>query len=110
MDKQPSALDKLKHASSIAAVVSTVEKGSSSAAPDSVMVAVRCRPMNTREKNQQEAKIIVMKEGGYAGIENPSEPDAPIREFSFDYTYDDDSIQRVVPWCRLTSRTCFRME
>ena len=37
-----------------------------------------------------------MKEGGYAGIENPSEPDAPIREFSFDYTYDDDSIQLTV--------------
>ena len=57
-----------------------VEKGSSSAAPDSVMVAVRCRPFNQREKDQKEGKVITIKEGGYCGIDNPSEPDAPPRE------------------------------
>ena len=57
------------------------------------MVAVRCRPFNQREKDQKEGKVITIKEGGYCGIENPSEPDAPPREFSFDFTYDDDSEQ-----------------
>ena len=57
------------------------------------MVAVRCRPFNQREKDQKEGKVITIKEGGYCGIDNPSEPDAPPREFSFDFTYDDDSEQ-----------------
>ena len=57
------------------------------------MVAVRCRPFNQREKDQKEGKVITIKEGGYCGIENPSDPDAPPREFSFDFTYDDDSEQ-----------------
>ena len=92
-ERRPSALDKLKKASHLAAVVSTVEKGSSGSAPDSVMVAVRCRPFNQREKDQKEGKIITIREGGYCGIENPSERDAPPREFSFDFTYDDDSEQ-----------------
>ena len=49
-------MDKLKAAASKAAMVSTIEKGSSTEAPSSVMVAVRCRPMNTREITQDEAK------------------------------------------------------
>ena len=57
------------------------------------MVAVRCRPFNSREKAQNEGKIIAIKDAGYCGIANPHEPDAPPREFSFDYTYDDDSEQ-----------------
>ena len=57
------------------------------------MVAVRCRPFNSREKEQQEGKIITIKDGGYCGIDNPHEADSPPREFSFDYTYDDDSEQ-----------------
>ena len=60
------------------------------------MVAVRCRPFNQREKDQKEGKVITIKEGGYCGIENPSEPDAPPREFSFDFTYDDDSEQLTI--------------
>ena len=60
------------------------------------MVAVRCRPFNSREKEQQEGKIITIKDGGYCGIDNPHETDAPPREFSFDYTYDDNSEQLTI--------------
>lgn len=56
----------------------------------------RCRAVNTREKNQNEGKIIVIKEGGYCGLQHGDDMDAPPREFSFDYTYDDDSVQPTV--------------
>ena len=85
----------LQKAGSLVKAANVVEKGSSSEAPSSVMVAVRCRPMNKRELDQKEAKIITMKEDGYAAIQPPEEGAAP-REFSFDYTYDDDSIQQTV--------------
>ena len=84
----------LQKAGSLVKAANVVEKGSSSEAPSSVMVAVRCRPMNKRELDQKEAKIITMKEDGYAAIQPPEEGAAP-REFSFDYTYDDDSIQQL---------------
>ena len=61
--------------------------------PASVMVAVRCRPFNSRERAQEEGKIVVIKEKGYAALMDTE--DKP-REFSFDYTYDDDSIQEDV--------------
>lgn len=48
--------------------------------------------VNTREKNQNEGKIVVIKENGYCGLKSEDES-IPIREFNFDYTYDDDSIQ-----------------
>ena len=51
--------------------------------------------MNTREINQNEAKIVVIKDDGYAAIQPPDDS-APLREFSFDYTYDDDSLQLTV--------------
>ena len=63
--------------------------------PASVMVAVRCRPMNTRELNQKEAKIVTIKENGYASVQSEDEMQG-LREFSFDYTYDDDSLQLTV--------------
>lgn len=60
--------------------------------PDSVMVAVRCRPFNTREKNQGEASIITIGEEGRVAIEVPEEG-APPRGFSFDHAYDETSVQ-----------------
>ena len=93
------ALDKLKAAAKMAAAVATVEKGSSADAPSSVMVAVRCRPFNTRELNQQEEKIVVIAPEGRAGscsLQPPNDPEAPPRSFNFDYSYDDDSKQEDV--------------
>ena len=88
-------MDKFKAAAKKAAMASVIEQGSSTEAPSSVMVAVRCRPFNTRETTQEEAKIVIIKENGYAALKPPEEG-APLREFSFDYTYDDDSIQETV--------------
>ena len=58
--------------------------------PESVMVAVRCQPMNQREIDQKEGKIVVIKEGGYCELEPP---EGAKREFSYDYAYDEDSVQ-----------------
>ena len=63
--------------------------------PSSVMVAVRCRPFNRREIDQEESKIVTIGPDGYCGLQPPDENEK-IREFSFDYTYDDDSIQKTV--------------
>ena len=90
-----STMDKLKGAVEKVKIINVVEKGSSTEAPSSVMVAVRCRPMNTREINQKESKIVVIKENGYAALQS-EEDSMPPREFSFDYTYDEDSLQRTV--------------
>jgi hypothetical protein len=49
--------------------------------------------VNTREVNQAEAKIVAIKDNGYCGLRNNDDPTIPVREFNFDYTYDDDSIQ-----------------
>ena len=55
----------------------------------------RARAVNTREINQNEGKIVIIKENGYAALQSEEEG-APPREFNFDYTYDDDSIQSTV--------------
>eukprot|EP00965_Chrysotila_dentata_P222381 6192932-Pleurochrysis_carterae.AAC.1 len=95
-----------------------------SAAPDSVMVAVRCRPFNTREKNQNEGKIVTITSEGegaavsldqvrvrcYRALHRTKlippfvvcpmrlQPDEnlPPRKFYFDHTYDDDVLQSQV--------------
>ena len=88
-------MDKLKAAVEKTKIINVVEKGSSTDAPSSVMVAVRCRPFNQREINQEEEKIVVIKENGYAALKPPDDS-MPLREFNFDYTYDDDSVQPTV--------------
>lgn len=72
---------------------SVAAPASGAAASDSVMVAVRCRPMNGRERDQQEANILTINPEGYASIK---QPDGSARQFSFDYTYDENSYQRTV--------------
>ena len=52
--------------------------------------------VNQREINQSEAKIVIIKENGYACLQQTEEDGGQMREFSFDYTYDDDSIQQTV--------------
>jgi len=59
------------------------------------MVAVRCRPFNRRELDQQESKIVTIGSDGYCGLQPADESDR-MREFSFDFTYDDGTLQRTV--------------
>ena len=66
-------------------------------APECVTVAMRCRPMSTREQKQHEAQIVSIKGGGaeaqaICSLTVP-EKGAPPREFSFDFAYDDASDQ-----------------
>ena len=58
--------------------------------PESVMVAVRCRPMSQKEINQEEAEIVRTREDGYCGLEEPAGVGAPLREFNYDYAYGGD--------------------
>ena len=109
MDKLKSAVEKVK-------AVNIVEKGSSTEAPSSVMVAVRCRPcaraapspsllaavrcaarrravcvlcvcglprraVNQREINQNEGKIVVIKDNGYAALQ----PEEGARSWSWQF-------------------------
>ena len=60
-------------------------------APECVTVAVRCRPMSTREQKQHEAQIASIK-GGVCSLTVP-EKGTPPRQFSFDFAYDDTSDQ-----------------
>ncbi len=59
-----------------------------------VQVVVRCRPMNTKEKNENRGNIISMDlEAGQVYIKNPSKPEDD-RGFTFDAVYDEKTIQR----------------
>ena len=54
--------------------------------------------MSAREQNQHEAPIISIKKGGGAESQavcslTAPESGAPLREFSFDFAYDDTSDQ-----------------
>lgn len=63
--------------------------------PSSVMVAVRCRPFNQRELDQQEGKVVRIGADGYCALQ-PANEQERLREFSFDYTYDEDTLQTTV--------------
>ena len=52
---------------------------------ESIKVAVRVRPFNSREK-QREAKCIIQMSGQTTTIRNPQNP-AEERSFTFDYSY-----------------------
>ena len=50
--------------------------------------------MNQRELNQKEDKIITIEPDGIVEI-TPPDGSAP-KKFNFDYSYDDDSLQKTV--------------
>ncbi|XP_074602042.1 osmotic avoidance abnormal protein 3-like isoform X2 [Brevipalpus obovatus] len=59
---------------------------------ESVKVAVRCRPLNKKEKDLRSKSIIEIDSSlGQCSIYNPHEPDSPPKPFTFDGTYDVDS-------------------
>eukprot|EP00967_Tisochrysis_lutea_P108987 scaffold169160_cov23-Tisochrysis_lutea.AAC.4 len=64
---------------------------------DSVTVAVRLRPFNTREKNQNESRIITIGEEGFIQIE-PADGSQPPKKFNFDFSYDWGTEQVGVGW------------
>eukprot|EP00962_Isochrysis_galbana_P037289 scaffold12993_cov96-Isochrysis_galbana.AAC.5 len=62
---------------------------------DSVTVAVRLRPFNQREKNQNEARIVTIGQDGLVGIA-PADDSQAGKQFSFDFSYDWDTEQDTV--------------
>ena len=61
-----------------------------------IQVCVRCRPMNSKEKNEERGNIIEMDlEGSQVLIKNPtSERESEPKGFTFDAVYDEHTIQK----------------
>eukprot|EP00112_Aurelia_sp_Birch-Aquarium-sp1_P014219 Seg3055.2 transcript_id=Seg3055.2/GoldUCD/mRNA.D3Y31 product="Kinesin-like protein KIF28P" protein_id=Seg3055.2/GoldUCD/D3Y31 len=53
---------------------------------ESVRVAVRVRPFNSREKDRG-AKLVIDMQGKMTIIKDPEQPNVPPKEFSFDFSY-----------------------
>ena len=59
---------------------------------ESVKVIVRCRPMNTREKDLKCAEVVAMDSKLFAcSISNPADKKTPPKRFTFDGAYGTDS-------------------
>lgn len=59
-----------------------------------VSVVVRCRPMNSKEKNESRSSIINIDVAArQVSISNPSDKD--VKSFTYDGAYDDTTQQRV---------------
>ena len=59
-----------------------------------VSVVVRCRPMNSKEKNESRTSIIDIDVAArQVSIKNPSDKD--VKSFTYDGAYDDATQQRV---------------
>ncbi|XP_046843384.1 kinesin-like protein KIF28P isoform X2 [Xenia sp. Carnegie-2017] len=54
---------------------------------ESVKVAVRVRPFNTREKDRNAKCCIDMPSKTMTRIKDPDNPDQPPKEFTFDFSY-----------------------
>ncbi|KAK3601966.1 hypothetical protein CHS0354_020727 [Potamilus streckersoni] len=62
------------------------------ASSECVKVIVRCRPMNTREKDLECKPVIIIEESrAYCAIKNPNDEKAPPKTFTFDGAYDINS-------------------
>ena len=59
---------------------------------EAVKVIVRCRPMNSREKNLNCEEVITMDgRTALCSIRNPGDKKAPPKSFTFDGAYDTNS-------------------
>jgi hypothetical protein len=64
--------------------------GPMSGKTECVKVAVRCRPLNGREKQDNRSKIVSMDVSkGTVFVKNPAEPNEPPKSWTFDYVYDE---------------------
>ncbi|XP_013395627.1 kinesin-II 95 kDa subunit-like [Lingula anatina] len=67
-------------------------KGSSKGA-ECVKVVIRCRPLNSKEKEQGHQRIVEMDvKGGVVEVKSPKPGELP-KKFTFDSVYDWDSKQ-----------------
>ena len=61
-----------------------------------VSVVVRCRPMNTKEKNENRSSIIDIDLAlRQVSIKNPANPDEAPKSFTYDGAYDEGTQQRI---------------
>lgn len=64
---------------------------------ETVKVAIRCRPLNSKEKNNGNTRIVnVNNERGEVCVSKPSDMDAKPKTFTFDFSYGPDSTQKQV--------------
>lgn len=63
---------------------------------EKIKVAVRCRPLNSKEANDGQVAIInVLKDRGEIGVKQVEE-NKPSRTYYFDNVYDDKTMQETV--------------
>lgn len=63
---------------------------------ETVKVAIRCRPMSTKEKASNFAQIVnVNQETGEIFVTKPTAPEKP-KQYTFDYSYGQKSTQKQV--------------
>lgn len=60
---------------------------------ESVKVAVRCRPFNTREKNGNMKSIVEVENGTDTKLFDPENSQADPKVFAYDHSYSWDSTQ-----------------
>eukprot|EP00617_Octactis_speculum_P004847 CAMPEP_0185784658 /NCGR_PEP_ID=MMETSP1174-20130828/124556_1 /TAXON_ID=35687 /ORGANISM="Dictyocha speculum, Strain CCMP1381" /LENGTH=132 /DNA_ID=CAMNT_0028476359 /DNA_START=66 /DNA_END=461 /DNA_ORIENTATION=+ len=76
-----------------ASAVMAVEKAKPKKA-EAVMVVVRMRPLNKKEKTEGRLPIIDLdREIGQVQMANPAKPDAPPKQFTFDGVFGTDTQQ-----------------
>lgn len=62
---------------------------------ENVRVAIRCRPMSSREASMGSKNIVAVEDGRTVVISNPRDPE-DAKKYTFDYAYGIDSIQTKV--------------
>lgn len=59
-----------------------------------VKVAVRCRPLNDREKTEKSSVILdILQAQASVSIRNPDSPNEPPKQFTFDAAFDSNASQ-----------------
>jgi len=62
---------------------------------EAVQVVVRCRPMNSKEKNEDRKPIVSMDlDMSQVALKNPSKEGDHFKNFTFDAVYDETTTQR----------------
>jgi kinesin family protein 3/17 len=64
------------------------------AATESIRVAIRVRPLNSKEVKASAKRIVTVdSDKGYICVHNPKDPENDEKGFTFDNVYDSDSKQ-----------------
>eukprot|EP00055_Hartaetosiga_balthica_P003955 m.9574 g.9574 ORF g.9574 m.9574 type:complete len:778 (+) comp3494_c0_seq1:199-2532(+) len=70
------------------------KKGHHAKSDDNVKVVIRCRPLNSKEKEKKFPKCVKVNEkGGTIVVDSIEDPSKPPKKFTFDDVYGENSLQ-----------------